>query len=65
MATEKSKSFAEEYLKLKKIEMEISQMEDKDIDKLNSLVQEAMKSADFCEERINKIKNSLEETIRE
>jgi hypothetical protein len=64
MATEKSKTFAEEYSKLKKIEQEINQMEDKDIDKLNSLVENAMSSAEFCEERIKKIKNSLEETIK-
>lgn len=64
MATEKSKTFAEEYSKLKKIEQEINQMEDKDIDKLNSLVENAMNSAEFCEERIKKIKNSLEETIK-
>lgn len=64
MATEKSKTFSEEYSKLKKIENEINQMEDKDIDKLNSLVESAMKSAEFCEDRIKKIKDSLEDTIK-
>lgn len=60
MATEKEKLFSEEYTKLKNIESKIDKMEEKDIDELKDLIDQATISANFCKERIDSISKSLE-----